>query len=184
MVSSSKQCAIRCVIQGCATCSSNSTCSLCNTGLTISSDQKFCVVNCLIGYYLNSATKVCAQCTPPKCLTCDSTGRCNKCQDLYFLNNTSCQACNTISNCFYCNPVTGACIICNSGFSLVGSVCTSQLSCKAANCDACVTDSTTDCQRCSDGYKLNGTTCAAIICPGSQLLSGSTCTCAPKSYMY
>ena len=123
---------------GCATCSSGSNCTSCNSGYNLNGSScvfncppnvvcQNCQITCNAGYYLNGST--CAVC-PNGCATCSSGSSCTSCNSGYhlngnncecppgtFLSNSECAACNSI--CLTCANNARNCTSCPAGVTLI-----------------------------------------------------------------
>jgi hypothetical protein len=132
---------------GCASCSSATNCSSCQTGYNfyVVNGLGSCVTTCPSGYYPgvsqssafpNNYNYQCLLCLSP-CLTCSSITTCTSCITNFYIMGTNCYS------------------SCPSGF-YAGQSTTGTLSCLPCNspCTAC-TNTSTYCTACPSGYALD-----------------------------
>jgi cysteine-rich repeat protein len=131
------------LIPGCLTCSSNTTCTMCDTANHFQISGSVC--GCASGYALNGL--VCGTCAAvmPRCLTCSS--------------NTTCTMCDTANH----FQISGSVCGCVSGYTLNGSTCAT---CASSMSECLLCSSNSVCTSCSSGFTLNTSTCQEICGDG------------------
>ncbi|KAL4460975.1 hypothetical protein ABPG74_016447 [Tetrahymena malaccensis] len=181
----------------------NSNCTSCNTQITKKYlFQNQCLSDCPPGTYPNSLTGTCSQCHP-NCSLCTDYTVCQACQleYKYLVNNFCYSTCpNTTvknsrdqcvpctNNCLTCQLTTDNCTSCNSGFYLVGSVCSATcplgqvgisgicVSCTPP-CAACK-NIQTSCTKCDQNTYLTGDSCVQQAqCPSGTYGDNSQRSC-------
>lgn len=173
-------------IQTCRTCAMGqpATCLTCGAGFYLSGTS--CTpcatncnqcsaagcLNCVSGYFLNSANTCSANCIVP-CATCSNVNptKCLSCIAGYSLNSLS-NSCNQILSC------AGACSVCPFGYTLNLGRC---LQCTGNQCQSCSFNNLGVCTSCVPGFFLNPSNSQCQACSSScaTCLSASGClTCA------
>lgn len=170
---------VLCTLPGCAYCSANNTCWVCNEGFTLTfantcvqcqvDNCDYCETNNVCAYcagdFSPNANGQCALCLSP-CNTCNDDGSCLTCVYPYSQGNlaagTDCYLCDDPA-CLTCSSSdTTICQQCESGYSVVDGAC--NYGCNQTECLSCPTDANT-CTSCDDYYFVNGTVCSA--CPNA-----------------
>lgn len=157
------------ILLGCLTCSSLTTCTLCDASLNFQLSGTNCV--CATGYYLNGITCLLCSTAITNCVACTGATTCTVCSSGYYQTGGTCVACapscptciGTSTNCTSCYPtytlVSGMCL-CAAGTYLdrVTLVCAA---CQFT-CLTCNGPSSTNCQSCDP---LNSRTLVGTACP-------------------
>jgi len=114
-------------------------------------------------------------CNDPFCAWC-SDGVCKLCYNLFYLQAGVCVACQDQS-CASCS--SEGCLSCNPGFYLKDRACIEEQTC-VLNCDICTAST---CNKCSDEWFLNGTSCQRCTDPFcSQCSDGVQCEACMRNY--
>jgi proprotein convertase subtilisin/kexin type 5 len=137
-------------IPGCLACTSNTTCTLCNSLLTLTLSPSADACICQTGFYLDGSCQSCSA-AMTGCISCTSSSVCTMC-DASKNFQASGQECA-------CSPAYFL------DFSLVCVAC-------ATGCTSC-SGSSSNCQSCVSSRILFGTTCT---CPLGTYASGATCS--------
>ncbi|EAS01407.2 transmembrane protein, putative (macronuclear) [Tetrahymena thermophila SB210] len=181
----------------------NNNCTSCNTQIT----KKYlfknqCLSSCPIGTYPNNLLGTCSQCHS-NCTQCTDYTVCQACQlDFKYLVNNFCystcpnttvknsqdQCVPCTNNCLTCQLTTDNCTSCNSGYYLVGSVCSATcplgqvgisgicVSCTPP-CTACK-NIQTSCTKCDQNTYLTGDSCVQQAqCPSGTYGDNSLRSC-------
>ncbi|KAL4506895.1 hypothetical protein ABPG72_001316 [Tetrahymena utriculariae] len=162
----------------------NNNCTSCNTQITKKYlFQNQCLSDCPPSTYPNSLAGACSQCHP-NCALCSDYTVCQACQlDYKYLVNSFCystcpnttvknskdQCVPCTNNCLTCQLTTDNCTSCNSGFYLVGSVCSATCPLGQVGisgiCVSCTPPCTTckniqtSCTKCDQNTYLTGDSC-------------------------
>jgi len=155
---------------GCASCTSNTSCS------------------CAVGYYssyLGNNTNQCIPCAVPGCIACRAPNACQQCQSGYTMTNIN----SNFPTCSYVAPAVcqfpcsfcisnGTCSTCFSIFSYYPSNFNCFL-CNVANCNICNSTNTFLCNTCNPGSILsnNGSLCVLNSIPNCYNFSNVYGTC-------
>ncbi|XP_076080778.1 receptor-type tyrosine-protein phosphatase alpha-like isoform X6 [Mytilus galloprovincialis] len=146
-------------------------CVNCHGGLTkCDQSNRKCLNGCIDGFYGASCDKTCSVVTNntlcTKCQPLISVGItvCTECQPEYYYDGVigNCKTCSTgcksnNTNIAKCFPNTGNCRFgCSSGWS--GLRCDT-FTCSLANCESCVANQPTICERCQAGWYLDSGQC-------------------------
>lgn len=141
--------------------------------------------NCRQGQAMNQ-NGVCQQCriSLSNCDACvfDSTNNiiCTQCTPGYYLTSGSCFSCSkALSHCRTCSS-PNSCDSCSQGYVVSGGVCVH--TCSAKNCLICESGSTSRCQTCSGGFKVDGNANCVISCANGMTLVNDACTCPLGTY--
>ncbi|XP_071139564.1 receptor-type tyrosine-protein phosphatase mu-like isoform X15 [Mytilus edulis] len=175
-------------------------CVNCNGGLPkCDQSNRKCLNGCIDGFYGPSCDKTCSVVTNDtfctKCQALISIGItvCTECQPEYYYEgiNGNCKTCSTgcksnNTNIAKCFPDTGNCRFgCSAGWS--GPRCDS-FTCSLANCESCVANQPTVCERCQTGWYLDSGKCVKCSDNCATLNScdtiSGTCTGGCKTGWY
>ncbi|CAG2233002.1 unnamed protein product [Mytilus edulis] len=175
-------------------------CVNCNGGLPkCDQSNRKCLNGCIDGFYGPSCDKTCAVVTNntvcTKCQPLISVGItvCTECQPEYYYDGVigNCKTCSTgcktnNTNIAKCFPNTGNCRFgCSSGWS--GLRCDT-FTCSLANCESCVANHPTVCERCQTGWYLDSGQCVRCSDNCATLNScdttSGTCTGGCKTGWY
>ncbi|ELP83904.1 protein serine/threonine kinase, putative [Entamoeba invadens IP1] len=127
-----------------------------------------------------------AYCSVNNCETCYFTDR-TKCQTCFsnfsLINSTTCRPCNDFSNCETCSSTSARCKICKTDFYDAGN--TTGPTCLPCPTNCLVCTNLKGCERCVDGYYLNGTTCTKCdpTCSQSCLNKTGACLTCNENYV-
>ncbi len=190
------------LIPNCLTCSSATTCQVCQNGYTQIGGQclqcnipgcQICGANnscttCYSGYtnqttINNTVTCVLSTCPYP-CATCDTNGNCLTCVSPFTntpFDNGTCFTCS-IANCAYCSPNTPTlCQTCFAGYNPNQANTACNLICTSPYCILC-TAGPNICTACIPGYTPNGGICSVcqnspicITCSSNNLANCTIC---------
>eukprot|EP00702_Spironucleus_salmonicida_P001693 EST42984.1 Cysteine-rich protein [Spironucleus salmonicida] len=185
----------------CKTCSSYSTCTVCNDEYVLQSGK--CEKTCKVGDGSCAMNQICAtickDCTG-NCATCKgSVDKCVTCKSGFILENNKCTACG--KDCLNCDGDKSKCNLCKDGFINFDGRCSicignTTQKCKcgmAENCATCGDKNSNVCGNCLPGFfkgadagnntcKACDEKCATCIsentcssCKNGDILSGNSC---------
>ena len=166
-----------CCILSCAECIESGICIGCNKGYFLSLST--CVecmngcsdcepsecIECLAGYYLYNGV-----CCSNSCSICNSEGTCIGCYTGFFLDLSTCIACDI--NCLTCN--FNGCLSCISGSTLYNSTCCS------LGCIICI--DSLHCTNCGAGYHLINDQCSKCSSNCNTCISKKQCNSCASNY--
>ena len=177
----------------CESCKDSSTCYKCYNNFLYNNK---CQSYCPSGYYANTATHKCVQCTSP-CAACStSISKCTKCKEGFYLLDEKCipkcpvgyyvesQKCMPCkSPCENCTSET-TCLTCLGDYVFNNGKCEDKCPdgmvrngnvCEKCHpfCSTC-SQTAAECTSCIDGYYLHGTKCLAS-CPDTTYEKGGQC---------